>query len=361
MLRRALGLLCIAALAACSTTQLGPARTLHAPPKRVLMVTLNNFELAQTLTRALNDSLAALPGSPQVELSVLNVVDRPSVTTELKRLQIRPGQFDAVFVDSVTWARAAQILLPNVPIVFEGVSDPVARCVVNSLKLPGRNATGYMHYFHADGAKRIDALQIAFPQRREVLQLVDHINVQSPGCDETSRYWTDPEVEACVAGPRKVDDYLRKRVDADELTQHAQHLGMTLTFVVLCNLDDLSSLKQWGGERPSAGWVVSWQDRINANRERVVEALNATGQPAVYPHHGFVRVGGLMSLAATLEPDVDRPSVQALVQVVLGHDPATLPVQMPRGFTLNINHLTAERLALQPSLESLRLAHSIIQ
>jgi putative ABC transport system substrate-binding protein len=247
-----------------------------------------------------------------------------------------------------------------VPIIFNGVSDPVRRCVVDSLLKPGRNATGYMHYLHADSTKRMETLQQAFPDMREVLFLVDHLNVLSPGCEEDSRYWTEKVSEPCVAGPRPADAYLNRRVAADALAAHARALGLQATFVVMCELSDLGSLAQWAKGRTSAAWQVPWQDRFDGNRQLLVNELNGSGLPAIFPHHGFTRVGGLMSLAAIADTDLDRPSVQSLVQVVLGASPATLPVQMPRGFSFTINARAAEQSGLKPTLHALRVADTIL-
>ncbi len=358
---RHLGLVALVSLfTACASPPLGP-RVEQAPQiYRVLLVTIGNPQLAQTLVRAMEAGLAAKPGPTKAELDVLQVPDLPSVTRELKKLQIQPGRYKALFVDSITWARAAQLLLPDQPIIFNGVSDPVGRCVVDSLQKPGRNATGYMHYLYGDSSKRLEAMKLAFPDLREVLVLVDDANVLSPGCDGQSAYWTEPQPEPCAAGPRAADAYVNRRMSTDAVSRHAAAIGLQATFVVMCELDDLHRLSKWGSSRPAAAWQVPWQDRFDRNRQRLVTELNASGLPAIYPHHGYTRVGGLMSFAAIADTDLDQPSVQSLVQVILGQAPATLPVQMPRGFTFTINARTAEASALRPSVSALRVADTIL-
>lgn len=358
---RRLALLALVSIfAACASPPLGPQPSLAPQVYRVLLVTLGNPKLAQTLVRAMEAGLASKPEPTKAELDVLQVPDLLSVTRELKKMQIQPGQYKALFVDSITWARAAQLLLPDVPIIFNGVSDPVRRCVVDSLQKPGRNATGYMHYLYADSHKRTEALKLAFPGLHEVLLLVDHRNLLSPGCDEQSAFWTEPQQEPCTAGPRAADGYLNRRLDADAISRHAAAIGLQVTFVVMCELDDLRALSQWAAGRPFAGWQVPWQDRFDRNRQRLINELKASGLPAIYPHHGYSRLGGLMSFAAIADTDLDQPSVQSLVQVLLGQPPATLPVQMPRGFTFTINARTAAESGLQPSISALRVADNIL-
>ena len=205
-MRRHFGLLlAISLLAACAAAPLGPVQEPAAAVHRVLMVTIGDPKRAQTLMQAMEIGLANQGLHARVELDVLKVPDLPSVTGELQSMQIRDGQYQALFVDAIGWARAAQLQLPQVPIAFNGVSDPVGLCVVDSLARPGRNATGYMHYLYADASKRMEALHLAFPERREVLLLVDHLNLLSLGCDESSSYWRETQQEPCVPGPRALD------------------------------------------------------------------------------------------------------------------------------------------------------------
>jgi ABC-type uncharacterized transport system substrate-binding protein len=217
-----------------------------------------------------------------------------------------------------------------------------------------------MHYLYSDSTKRMEMLKLAFPERREVLLLVDHNNILSPGCDESSTYWTEQQQEACSPGPRAPDAYLNRRMNADDLQQHARSLGMKATFVVMCELEDLAMLARWAKGRPQAAWQVPWHDRFDANRERLIGHLNDSNLPAIFPHPGFTKVGGLMSFAAIEDTHLDQPSVQSLVQVLLGEPPATLPVQVPRGFSFTINAQAAQRLGLRPSLHALRVADTIL-
>ena len=119
-------------------------------------------------------------------------------------------------------------------------------------------------------------------------------------------------------------------------------------------------MARWGRSRPDAAWQIPWQDRFDRNRQRLVDALNSSGLPSIFPHHGYTKVGGLMSFAAIADTDLDRPSVQSLVQVLLGQAPATLPVQMPRGFSFTINARAAQQSGLRPSLHALRVADTIL-
>jgi hypothetical protein len=52
---------------------------------------------------------------------------------------------------SPTYARAAQLVMPDVPMIFDGVSPIRCACAWwIRLQRPGRNATGYMHLLGAD-------------------------------------------------------------------------------------------------------------------------------------------------------------------------------------------------------------------
>ena len=65
---------------------------------------------------------------------------------------------EAVFVSGLYAARAIQMENSRVPIVFDGVADAVGLCLVDSLRRPGRNATGYMHALVDEEAKLLETL-----------------------------------------------------------------------------------------------------------------------------------------------------------------------------------------------------------
>jgi ABC-type uncharacterized transport system substrate-binding protein len=60
------------------------------------------------------------------------------------------------------------------------------------------------------------------------------------------------------------------------------------------------------------------------------------------------------------DPGPTSPTVLALMQVLDGRSPATLPVQDPRGFQLTLNARAAAQQGLQPSLPLLHRVDRIV-
>lgn len=351
---------CLGLLAACtaeSPQQRGPA----AGSDRVLVISPRGFPEVYDLVALLAAGGRGSPPLPPVAADVINAESAAEVYAGMRKLQPQLQRYRAIYTNSITYARAIQLVTPEVPIVFEGVDDPLARCLVDSLQRPGRNATGYMHQIGDSELKMVELLQEGFPQLRDVVMLVSHENVPPPNCEPDDDYWLKLPQEPCKAGERALDAYIERRVDGARLKAFAEQKGLRLHFEVVCSAADVPRLAHAADRLPAAGWLVPWHDLFDLDREPLVRALNASGRPAIYPHHGYTRVGGLVSLGIDLDVGTDRASVLALLQVLGGAATATLPVQMPRGMSLVVNPGAATRPDLHPSLALLRRADKVLQ
>jgi ABC-type uncharacterized transport system substrate-binding protein len=67
-----------------------------------------------------------------------------------------------------------------------------------------------------------------------------------------------------------------------------------------------------------------------------------------------------MAIESLRDPGDERRAIDMLIQVLDGRSPATLPVQMPRGFRLTVNAVAAADMQLRPSLGLLRRADDVI-
>jgi putative ABC transport system substrate-binding protein len=349
----------VSLVGACGSPPVGVNQGLVAPQGRVLYVTAGNLALGQELAALLGPGV---PGPQPIEplaVDVLRARNAAEVTAAIREMGPKVHDYRAIFSPGQTYARAVQLQVSDVPIIFEGVDDPVQRCLVDGLARPGRNATGYMHYLRADDFKSLQLLRDGFPELREVLMLIDNDNVTADSCSASDSYWTRREPEPCTPGERGADAYVERRALARELEAFARQLQLRLRFVVACGPADLQRVVS-GAARPAAAWLVPWQGLFESQRQTVVDAIADTRMPAIYPNHRWTKAGGLMSLAVISDTGADRPSVLALLQVLRGRAPATLPVQVPRGFSLTINARTAETFDIRPSLNVLRIADEIL-
>ena len=291
-------------------------------------------------------------------VDVFDVEGEQDTDAALRRLGPDLNRYRVIFTNSQTVARIAQLLAPRHPIVFGGVDDPVANCLVDSLARPGRKATGYMHMLQDTEAKMLEVLHDGYPDVREIVVLAAGSNYTTPSCVTTSP--PPPEAEPlCLGGWHSNDAYVHRLVDVESIEAHAQRLHLTARYLVICKSDDFSQLHaQVTGAR--TGILVPWHSLFVDNANALIEALRRVRRPAVGPNRAFAEAGGLIAVEPILDRGADRPAVLALMQVIDGRDPAELPVQGPRGFEVTYNVETGTALGLRPERPLLWRADHII-
>jgi len=235
--------------------------------------------------------------------------------TELVRLKV-----DVLVTEGTLVALAAKRATTTIPIVIQGVSDPVGSGLTASLARPGGNITG-LSIVGADlVSKALALLKEAVPTASRVALLTDRTN---PG--QTS---ADDRVDA-VSKALRVDVQrtpVRNRADLDGvfasvLDQRAQAL---LMFALPLSETDM---------RRIADFAIK-------NRLATMSILT----PAV-------DVGMLTFFGPNLAEQYRHVGIY-VDKILKGAKPADLPVEQPTKFELVINLKTARALGLtiQPSL-----------
>lgn len=267
-------------------------------------------------------------------------------------------RYRAIFTPSQTFARAAQRLAPGRPIVFDGVDDPVANCLVDSLRHPGRNATGYMHQLPDAESKMLELLHDGFPGVRRVVVLVSATNDARQRCrpDGPPPAPRDDESAGCRGGLHDADAGVLRLIEAGRIAAFGHRLGLAVRFMVMCDVSDFPLLSDATAGAPDTGVIVPWHSLFDEHIGELVAALALARRPAVFPSERFTRAGGVLSIAPVLDRGRNRASVLTLMQVIDGRSPAGLPVQTPRGFEIVFNAAAAAQQGLQPSRFLLRRA-----
>jgi putative ABC transport system substrate-binding protein len=83
----------------------------------------------------------------------------PSLAAELVRLKV-----DVIVSSALPSSQAAKQATATIPIVLNGVGDPVAWGLVESLARPGGNVTGLVNFSPELSGKRVELLKEAFPR-----------------------------------------------------------------------------------------------------------------------------------------------------------------------------------------------------
>jgi putative tryptophan/tyrosine transport system substrate-binding protein len=328
---------------------------------RLLVVSHPHVPLADRVAK----EVAVKFGAPQgVRRSVIvrKVEMRSGQAERAFAQEIKPllDAADVVFSTELYLARAIQFENGLTPIVFDGVADALSLCLVDSLRRPGRNATGYMHYLIDEEAKLVETIVQGFPAIRHLVVLLSGHNVSPTTCSPDDPAWGDISSK-CVAGSAKADSELRALINVDTVRRVASALDVEVSFSVLCDVDDIKRVAQGRRSKRDHAYLVPWHGLFVENAALLVDYLNRTRRPVIFARHQFSALGGIVSIEPTVDPQDDRASFDLLVKVLEGRPPADLPVQTPRGFSVHVNASAAAAQGLRPSLLLLRRADVILQ
>jgi putative ABC transport system substrate-binding protein len=217
-------------------------------------------------------------------------------------------------------ARAATRHARTIPIVFMGLSDPVATGIVPRLNRPGGNITGFAGLEPSLGGKWLELLsEIAPGLKRAAIMF-------NPDTAAVSTYM--PSLETA-----------------------ARSLKVALIIAPVHSDAEIETAIKDLGREPGGGLFVMPDTFMGWHRASIILAAARNNVPAVYWQSEFARAGGLLSYG----PDfVDMsPRVATYVDRILrGAKPGDLPVQFPTRFQMVVNRKTATALglAIPPSI-----------
>jgi len=357
--RTATALLAAAGLAAAAWWASRPPPP--AAPAHVVVVGRAEWPPVQEMTAFLGSAQAGIWHLPPLAVERVDYLDDDRLRAELRRRHAELAGARLLYVPSQSIARVVQQEFPATPIVFDGVDDPVAMCLVDSLTRPGRNATGYMHYLDQSELTMMRLLRDAFPALREVLIPLAIDNVRGTGCDPRAAAAPAPPARVCGSGWRGADAAVERSAEGARLEGYGRELGLVVRFVIFCNRADFARLPALAAGRADAGFLVPWHSLFADNARALVDAIAVTRLPAIFPRHAFAQAGGLMSLEPLRRHGNDRESFRQIARVLSGHEPAGLPVYSPAGYSLIVNARAAARDGLRPSLALLRRADEVMQ
>ena len=201
----------------------------------------------------------------------------------------------------------------TIPVVFSMVNDPVALGFVDSLMLPGRNATGITNIEPSLPEKWLELLKEIAPRTSGVAAMFNPASGYL-----LNQRWTQLETTAAALG-LKIER--APVVSNPEIEKTIAALGET-----------------------QGGLIMVPDQFFNLPRTLQIIALTTRHRvPAIYPFRDFVDAGGLASYAVDL-PDLQRRAALYVDHVLKGRTPAELPVQSPIKFELVLNAKTAKAI-----------------
>ena len=218
----------------------------------------------------------------------------------------------------------------TIPIVFSMVNDPVALGFVDSLMLPGRNATGMTNIEPSLPEKWLGLLKEIAPRTSRVTALFNPATAY-----QLNQRWGQIETAAAALG---------LKIEQAPVTSNAD---------IEKTIADLGEAQ--------AGLIMIPDRFFNLPRTLLIIQQAARHRvPAIYPFRDFVDAGGLGSYAVDL-PDLQRRAALYVDHILKGQTPAELPVQSPIKFELVINAKTAKALDITIPPKLLARADEVIK
>jgi putative ABC transport system substrate-binding protein len=218
----------------------------------------------------------------------------------------------------------------TIPIVFAGVTDPVAQRIVARLDRPSGNITGFADLGDASlGGKWLDLLS-------EIV----------PGLKRASIMF-NPDTAPISAFMPAIETAARSLQVTPIIAPVHSEVEIETAIIAL-------------GREPGGGLFVVPDPFTQAHRALVILAAARNNVPAVYGFSYFARDGGLLSYGVD-QVDIFRRSASYVDRILRGAKPAELPVQAPTKYELVINLKTAKALGLDVPPQMLATADEVIE
>jgi putative tryptophan/tyrosine transport system substrate-binding protein len=220
----------------------------------------------------------------------------------------------------------------TIPIVFAGVTDPVAQRIVARLDRPSGNITGFADFGDASlGGKWLDLLSEIAPGLKRVAIMFNPDTAPGGGS------YFPPLLEAAA------------RLFKVEPITAPVHSDAEIETVIAS-----------AGREPRGGLVVTPDAFVGSHRAPIISLAARHKVPAVYHESIWAREGGLLSYGVD-RVDIFRRSASYVDRVLRGAKPADLPVQRPTNFELAVNLKTAKALGLTVTPSILVRADEVIE
>jgi putative ABC transport system substrate-binding protein len=233
----------------------------------------------------------------------------PGFAAELVGLKV-----DVVVGITTNAVQAAKYATRTIPIVFAGVSDPIAAGLVESLARPGGNLTGFTNIAPVLSGKRLELLKETVPKLSRVAVLWDP---QSPG---SVPQWKETELAAT-------------------------ELGLRLYSMEASSVDEYEGAFKEAVKARSGALAVTLNPVSNSNQKPIADLATKNRLPTMCARGDYVDNGCMMSYGPSYVAE-GRDAARYVDKILKGAKPVDLPVEQPMKFELVINLLTANQIGL---------------
>ena len=253
---------------------------------------------------------------------------RPEGFADLAR-EVVNRQPDLVVAISPPIAKAVRAASDTIPIVLAG-GDPIRAGLATSLAHPGGHVTGVTTEVDPGiWGKRLQILKEALPS----VSRVSYLDLRA--------YWQD---------------------DAAPLREPSRQLHVSLVGMLLEESTPAELRRVFAElprDRPDA-IMVGGDQTLTGQNPLIVELVDNSRLPAIYPWREYVEAGGLMAYGADLGEGWRR-AADDVHEILNGAKPGDIPIYRPTKFELVINLKAANALGLTIAPALLGTADEVIE
>jgi putative tryptophan/tyrosine transport system substrate-binding protein len=134
--------------------------------------------------------------------------------------------------------------------------------------------------------------------------------------------------------------------ELDALRSIAGSAGFEVVHYPMKTIDDIDTALRAGAKDGVDALYLSGEPLLITNLGRVVQAVAASGKPAVATYPDFGRAGILMSYSADLLDGFRRAAIY-VARILRGENPGNLPVEQASKFLLIVNAKAAKQLGIR--------------
>lgn len=248
----------------------------------------------------------------------------PEHAAELVRLNV-----DVLVAVTSNAAVAAKKTTSTVPIVFMGVTDPIATGLAESLARPGGNATGITNVAAVLTGKRLELLKEVIPRASRVAVL-----------------W-DPKA------PGSIPQWQASR-------EPAQTLRLKLHSMQVSAVDEYANAFKDAAKAGSQAVWVTLNPVANSNQKLIADLAIAGRLPSICARTDYAENGCMISYGPGYQTE-GSDGAKYVDRILKGALPAELPIQQPTKFELVINLRTASRTGVTIPAPVLDRADKLVQ
>ena len=290
----------------------------------------SNLQEEEVMFRPLVEGLQALGYIEGKNL----VFDHTFVDENFSRFQARATELverkaDLILASVYPAAAAANRVTKTVPIVFAASGDPTKFGIVESLRRPGGNLTGFSLFLSELATKQVEILRDVFPS-------MSHLGV----------IWNP-------ANPDHSDAL-------QEAERAAKAFKLQMTSAAVKSPDGLPEVFTTLEKAKVNAMIVFADSMLRVNHKPIVAFAAAKRLPTIFAAPDFVEAGGLVAYGACI-PCNFRRSATYIDKIFKGGSPGDLPIELPATFSLQINLKTAKALGVTVPPSILLRADTVIE